>query len=235
MRRKRAGGKRTAVSTAGTRVKDKPGRAAVISADTFALRVGDFLFRHRSYTPVPLAVLLVWQAEATYPLVLWGLVLMTAGELFRLMAVRSAGNATRTRRVGARQLVTWGLYSHTRNPLYLGNLLLWTGVVIFAGGPYTPWLLAAVFILFLVQYTLIISLEEATLAELFGESYAVYRESVPRVIPRLRKASGATSDATIARRGVTHHWRYAFRSERSTFIAIAAVLTLTLISTYFKA
>ena len=231
MRRTRARGKRTA----GTRVKAKPARAAILSADTFALRVGDFLFRHRSYTPVPFALVLVWQAEATYPQVLVGLALVAGGELLRLMAVRTAGGSTRTRSVGARQLVTWGLYSHTRNPLYIGNLLLWTGVVIFAGGPYTPWLLAAVFILFLVQYTLIISLEEATLAELFGESYAAYRESVPRVIPRLRKASGAASDATIARRGVTHPWRYAFRSERSTFIAIAAVLTLTLISTYFKA
>ena len=216
-------------------MKAKPARAAVFSVDTFALRVGDFLFRHRSYTPVPFALVLVWQAEATYPQVLGGLALMAGGELLRLMAVRTAGESTRTRSVGARQLVTWGLYSHTRNPLYIGNLLLWTGVVIFAGGPYTPWLLAAVFILFLVQYPLIISLEEATLAELFGESYAAYRESVPRLIPRLRKASGAASGATIARRGVTHPWRYAFRSERSTFIAIAAVLTLTLICTYFKA
>lgn len=197
--------------------------------------MGNFLFRYRSYTPVPLVLLLVWQAETTYPQVLWGLALMACGELLRLVAVRSAGGITRTRRIGARQLITWGLYSYTRNPLYIGNLLLWTGAVLFAAGRYMPWLLAAVFVLFLVQYTLIVSLEEAKLAELFGESYTAYRRSVPRIVPRLRKATGTAGEATIVRKGPTRPWRYAFKSERSTFMAIAAVLTLTLISTYVKA
>lgn len=98
-----------------------------------------------------------------------------------------------------------------------------------------PWLLAAVCVLFLAQYALIIALEEAKLAELFGEVYAAYRESVPRVIPRPRKASGTADNVTTAGKVVTHSWRYALRSERSTFIAISAVLALALISTFVKA
>jgi len=198
-------------------------------------RLGDFLFRHRSYTPLPLALLLVWQAEVGYPQLLWSLPLLAGGELIRLGAVRSAGKSTRTRRVGARQLVTWGLYAYTRNPLYIGNLLLWTGAVLFAGGHYMPWLLGAVFVLFLVQYALIISLEEATLAELFGEDYAKYRRSVPRVIPRLHRPQGVTGDKSATREGSLHSWRYAFQSERSTLLAMAAVLILTLLSTFLKA
>ncbi|MCH8838971.1 MAG: isoprenylcysteine carboxylmethyltransferase family protein, partial [Candidatus Marinimicrobia bacterium] len=60
-----------------------------------------------------------------YPLYAWGLLLLAAGELLRLAALRASGKATRTRKVGARRLVTWGLYAHTRNPLYIGNFLLW--------------------------------------------------------------------------------------------------------------
>jgi protein-S-isoprenylcysteine O-methyltransferase Ste14 len=198
-------------------------------------RLGDFLFRCRSYTPVPLALLLVWQARITYPQFLCGLALMAGGELIRLAAVRSAGKSTRTRRVGARQLVTWGPYAHIRNPLYLGNLLIWIGAVLFAGGRFMPWLLGTVFVLFLVQYALIIALEEATLAELFGEAYTAYRQSVPRVIPRLRRVRGDSDAETETQAGVRRSWRYAFQSERSTLIALAAILALTLLSTSLKA
>jgi protein-S-isoprenylcysteine O-methyltransferase Ste14 len=197
-------------------------------------RLGDFLFRYRSYTPVPLAVVLVWQAETRFPLLLPGLVLIVGGELLRLSAVRSFGRGVRTRRVGAHQLVTWGLYAHMRNPLYLGNLLLWTGAVLFAGGQYLPWLIGVVLMFFLLQYTLIISVEEMTLLELFGESYAEYRRSVPRLIPSFRR-SGKTADApqNVIERS-TRPWRYAFRHERSTLMAITAVIILTLLSTYYK-
>ena len=204
------------------------------SRDTMR-RVGDFLFRYRSYTPVPLALVLVWLAEVKFPAVLWGLVLIIGGELIRLSAVRSFGRGGRTRRVGAHQLVTWGLYAHVRNPLYTGNFLLWTGAVLFAGGQYMPWLLSVVVVFFLLQYTLIVSVEEATLLELFGETYAEYRQTVPRVIPRLGSSRKATGAAFNAAESASHSWCYAFRHERSTLMAIAAIITLVLVSTYLKA
>ncbi len=204
------------------------------SRDTMR-RVGDFLFRYRSYTPIPLALVLVWQAEVKFPAVLGGLVLIIGGELIRLSAVRSFGRGVRTRQIGAHQLVTWGLYAHVRNPLYTGNLLLWTGAVLFAGGQYMPWLLGVVVVFFLLQYALIVLVEEATLLELFGETYAEYRQTVPRAIPRLRSSRKATGSAFNAAESTSHSWYYAFRHERSTLMAIAVIITLALVSNYLKA
>ncbi len=193
------------------------------------LRVGDFLFRHRSYTPIPLALVVIWQAETIFPLLLAGLALIAVGELIRLVALRSVGATTRTRRVGAQRLVTWGLYSCTRNPLYIGNLLLWSGALLFAGGRYLPWLFAIMLGLFLIQYALIVALEEARLAELFGESYSAYCQTVPRVIPRRFKTAVNPEQSTA------YPWRSVLRSERSTLIVIGSVIILSLVSTLLKA
>ncbi len=191
-------------------------------------RLGDLFFRYRSFTPIPLALLLVIQSRVAYPAALWGVILMVGGEWIRLTSVRAAGKATRTRQVGARRLVTWGLYAYTRNPLYIGNFLLWIGAVLFAGGPYLPWLFGAVCIMFLLQYTLIISLEEATLSELFGADYTRYRQAVPRVLPRLSRADDFPIETL-------HSWRYAVESERSTFQVTSAVIILAVLSTLVKA
>lgn len=204
------------------------------SGQRAAHRLGDLFFRYRSFTPVPLALLLVVQARVSYPGALWGVALMIGGEWIRLTSVRAAGKATRTRQVGAKQLVTWGLYAYTRNPLYIGNFLLWIGAVLFAGGLYLPWLLGAVCIMFLLQYTLIISLEEATLTELFGAAYTSYRQAVPRVMLRLRRAHWAAGTSTDSPRGKLHPWRYAVESERSTLQVASAVIILAVISTLVK-
>ncbi|UCD36677.1 MAG: DUF1295 domain-containing protein [Fidelibacterota bacterium] len=198
-------------------------------------RLGNFLFRYRSYTPVPLAVVLVWQADIHFPLAVLGLVLLVVGELVRLSAVRSFGRGVRTRKVGAQVLITWGLFAHMRNPLYVGNLLLWMGVVLFAGGQYMPWLLIVALVYFMLQYALIISVEEAALQELFGDAYIHYCSSVPRVFPRLRKYRPVNVEANDNQSVVSRAWSYAFQHERSTLTAIIAVLILTLVSTYLKA
>lgn len=200
-----------------------------------AHRLGDLFFRYRSFTPVPLALLLVVQARVSYPVALWGVALMAGGEWIRLTSVRAAGKATRTRQVGAKRLVTWGLYAYTRNPLYIGNFLLWIGAVLFAGGPYLPWLIGAVFIMFLLQYSLIISLEEATLTALFGAAYTSYRQAVPRVMPRSSRAYRAASPSTDFPMGRLHPWRYAVESERSTLQVTSAVIILAVLSTLVKA
>jgi len=198
-------------------------------------RLGDFLFRYRSFTPLPVAIVLVWQARCTYPLLLWGLALMIAGESVRLGALRSSGKITRTRRVGARRLVTWGLYAHTRNPLYIGNLFLWAGAVLFAGGPWLGWLMAIMLGMFFIQYALIVALEETTLGNVFGAAYAGYCRAVPRVIPRLKKAPPAADFSPEPPAEGLHSWRYAFESERSTLWSVSAVLVLAILSTALKA
>ncbi len=195
--------------------------------------MGNLFFRYRSFTPAPLGLLLVWQARVTWPEAIWGLLIMTIGEYIRLTALRASGKATRTRQVGASRLVTWGLYGHARNPLYSGNFLLWVGVVLYAGGDWQYWILALVGAWFLLQYALIISLEEATLLDLFNGEYEEYRRIVPRILPRLRRSVRQRELATVPPEGLHSRW-YAFESERSTLGIVTLVLLAAWLSTYLN-
>jgi protein-S-isoprenylcysteine O-methyltransferase Ste14 len=79
-------------------------------------------------------------------------------------------------------LATSGPYAYTRNPLYLGSLLLGLGFTIAAA----RWELAFVFVaLFVGIYFPVMRVEASTLAGLFGESYQRYAREVPLYVPRL--------------------------------------------------
>ncbi len=85
-----------------------------------------------------------------------------------------------------RQLATGGPYAYTRNPLYLGTLLVAAGLAIAARSPWLGALFAAVF---LFVYLPVIQLEEQHLRRLFPE-YAAFADRVPALWPRLRTAAG---------------------------------------------
>ena len=114
-----------------------------------------------------------------------GISLIFIGELIRINAVRFAGGATRTRNVGAPFLCTSGPYSRTRNPLYWGNIIIYCGVAFLGGGDFMWELVALVGLFFVLQYYLIISLEEETLKLKFKDQYDLYTENVPKLLPRI--------------------------------------------------
>ena len=144
-----------------------------------------FLFSNRSFTPIPLVLAILYLSSLSYPYFIIGIGLIVVGESIRIYGVRFAGGATRTREIGAPSLCTSGPYSRCRNPLYLGNMIIYCGVVLMAGGQFLWPLLFIVFFFFILQYSMIISLEEETLVKLFGNEYQLYRESVPRLFPRI--------------------------------------------------
>ena len=144
-----------------------------------------FLFSNRSFTPIPLVFAILYLSSLSYPYFIIGIGLIVVGESIRIYGVRFAGGATRTREVGAPSLCTSGPYSRCRNPLYLGNMIIYCGVVLMAGGQFLWPLLFIVFVFFTLQYSMIISLEEETLVKLFGNEYQLYRESVPKLFPRI--------------------------------------------------
>ena len=116
--------------------------------------------------------------------------LILIGELIRINAVSHAGGITRTMNVGAPSLCTSGPYSRTRNPLYLGNMIIYSGIVLIAGGEYVFILEGVVFLYFTFQYMMIISLEEETLKKLFRDEYISYMENVPRLFPKITPWTG---------------------------------------------
>lgn len=170
--------------------------------------IGAWLFRQRGWLPVPLLlVALVQRPTAWAP----GLVLVALGEGVRLAAVGHIGAPSRTRGADVGPLVTSGPYGWVRNPLYVGNLLMWAGVGVI------QWPAALGMVPLLAgYYQLIVAWEEENLARTLGAPYRAYREAVPRWLPRRPRQPG----------GGTWSPSRAFRSERSTLLALAVVLGL---------
>ena len=147
--------------------------------------IRNFFFKYRSYTPIPIGVMIVYFARPENAFLFFGISLLLAGEFIRIWAVSYAGGETRTRIVGAPTLCSSGPYAYVRNPLYVGNMFMYVGIVMIAGAA-NVWLMAATtFSFFLIQYSLIISLEEETLDVLFGPEYLDYKTNVPAIFPRV--------------------------------------------------
>ncbi|MBC8323538.1 MAG: isoprenylcysteine carboxylmethyltransferase family protein [Candidatus Marinimicrobia bacterium] len=147
--------------------------------------IRNFFFENRSYTPIPLAILIIYFSQPALPYLLYGLTCLAVGEFIRFWAVSYAGGITRTTKVGAPALCSSGPFAHVRNPLYIGNLFDFTGIVLMAGAPNIWVMLIVTWAFFIIQYALIIDLEEETLTELFGAKYELYKSNVPQLIPRL--------------------------------------------------
>jgi protein-S-isoprenylcysteine O-methyltransferase Ste14 len=77
------------------------------------------------------------------------------------------------------QLATGGPYRYTRNPLYVGTLLVAAGLAIASRSPGLAVLFVAVFLL---VYLPVIQNEEQHLRQIFAE-YAGYAERVPALFP----------------------------------------------------
>ena len=83
----------------------------------------------------------------------------------------------------ASQLVTGGVFEWSRNPMYLGLLLLLSGWALWLGSA-SPWLLPPLFAVLMT--TTQIAAEEAALRLRFGEQYIAYQHLVSRWIGRAR-------------------------------------------------
>ena len=186
---------------------------------TFVVRTGGWLFRQRTWLPLPLvAALLVIPppagdaARAFTSFWLAGALVVAAGEAIRLWAVLHIGAISRTRSDRLGPLVASGPFAYVRNPLYLGNILLWTGFAIAAR---LVWLAPVIAVLLALEYHAIVRWEEGLLAERIGAPYRQYVARVPRWLPSPAAAAAPAG-------AVTFSWRQTFFSERGTLIAIGA-------------
>ncbi len=195
---------------------------ALDSSDTkekFDLR--RFIFRMRSYTPIPFLVVMVLFARPTAASLAAGFAVLLLGEALRFWGVSIAGAETRTTgTVGGTYLITNGPFAFVRNPLYLGNLLVYAGIGVMSMALF-PWLLAGAIGWFYLQYFLIVTREEEYLRERFGGEYDRYCRNVRRFVPRLTPYRPATPPPK------TVNAAEGLASERRTLQAIGLV-TVTL-------
>ncbi|HET7152205.1 MAG TPA: isoprenylcysteine carboxylmethyltransferase family protein [Candidatus Kapabacteria bacterium] len=142
-----------------------------------------FLFRYRSYAPLPMLCVALWVAAPTAGSLACGIALALLGEMMRLWGVGYAGPETRTVDApGGNRLITTGAFAYVRNPIYFGNMLLYVGIAIMSN---VWWVPIVGYSYFQLQYALIISAEEEYLTKTYGDEYFVYRKNVRRYIPRL--------------------------------------------------
>lgn len=108
-----------------------------------------------------------------------GFLVFAAGVSISMMAMqafRKAASSPDPNHMPSK-LVETGPFKRTRNPLYLGTLLMLIGLGL---GANLPWVvIAAVPAILIIHFGVVIR-EEAYLEDLFGEKYRAYRDRVRR-------------------------------------------------------
>jgi protein-S-isoprenylcysteine O-methyltransferase Ste14 len=153
------------------------------------IKIGNFFFHYRNILlPISFLLILVPSPEIfqnpTLALLL-GLGLSIAGQLIRFTTIglvyiiRGGAN----RKIHAEGLVTTGIFSHCRNPLYVGNITVSIGMAI-ASNSVLFFSVITPFIIFV--YIAIVMAEEDFLWKKFGAAFDEYTKYVNRWIPSLR-------------------------------------------------
>ena len=107
-----------------------------------------------------------------------GIILLVIGVAIRILAWIQIPNA---HRIG--NLVTTGIYSRTRNPIYLAFMLIIVGIAFLFPGLLTLlWLVISIMVLYRLA-----KLEERDLEKAYGNEYLDYKRIVPLFLPRLKK------------------------------------------------
>src|SRR5574344_467785 len=169
------------------------------------LKVGDTLFKYRGYQFVLYfgVAALSWenfaQTKDSYYFELICVFVAFCGMLVRALTVGFVKDGTSGRNTNeqvADELNTDGIYSVVRNPLYIGNFLIFLGVILLTQDVKTIILVSSLYWLF---YTPIILTEENFLLGKFGEEYTKYSETVPCLIPSFKnfKKSGRKFSFTM--------------------------------------
>jgi protein-S-isoprenylcysteine O-methyltransferase Ste14 len=121
-----------------------------------------------------------------------------------------------------KQLTTSGPYAYTRNPLYLGSLILAAGFAIAAR---SWWIVGIMLLMFAVIYIPVIRGEERYLRQTFPD-YDDYARHVPRFLPRVRPYGSQQSAYSSAR-----YWKH---REYQASIGCAAVLAVLVVKMIIK-
>lgn len=171
---KQIGMRRRGILSSRLASRDKHGRV-------FALELALLLSTLLTGALQLLCLLMGWEAYAPAPLQVGiGACLAAAGVAFFLLAMGTmrdnwrAGLETRQRT----QLVTGGLYRHSRNPAFVGFDLLYIGIALLCPSIWLAALSAASIGLLHLQ----ILQEERHMQALFGDAYRQYRARTPRYL-----------------------------------------------------
>lgn len=155
------------------------------------------------------AALYVCLAHPTWRSIVLGSSIALVGLIIRALA---SGHVRKNE-----QLTTTGPYAYTRNPLYLGSLVIAFGFALAS----RSWIIAAIAAAMLVLiYIPVIRSEEAFLRSRFPE-FDDYCRNVPRLFPRLKLSQGSAGSFSAHL-----YWKHREYNAAMGAAAIIAVLVI---------
>jgi protein-S-isoprenylcysteine O-methyltransferase Ste14 len=195
-------------------------RAEPAPAPSLPVRLGQFFFARRDFVFLAVFVAVVvagrprpflGDPRADAWLDAAGFALAAVGQALRALVIGLAyvRRGGKDRRIYADVLVQEGFFAHCRNPLYVGNLLVYSGLFVVLNSV-AGYLVGVPF--FVLAYLCITAAEEDYLQRRFGAAYEDYCRRVPRFVPDLRGLR-----ATV--RGMRFDWKRLIRKEYGTTTA----------------
>lgn len=185
-------------------------------------RSGNLLFRYRGQIPVIFFIIAApvvyfssydWMGrQQELLLAVFSVLLSLSGIMVRAYTIGTtpAGTSGRnTEKQVADQLNSTGIYSVVRHPLYLGNYLMWAGLLLFTGH---FWFITLISAVYWIYYERIMFAEERFLEGKYGEKYVEWSMTAPPFFPRL---SG------FVKPSIPFSMRSVFRREYSGWLATA--------------
>lgn len=192
---------------------------------------GNFLFKHRGIVPVIVFVICspillctnsLWIYHTLSPtsvliLSIVAILVSLCGIVVRAYTIGTTPHGTSGRNTDkqlAKQLNTKGIYSIVRHPLYLGNYLMWLGLLIFI----LDWpFLVAVSLIYWLYYERIMYAEERFLEREFGQTYLDWSMKVPAFWPKFKQ---------FEKSEIPFHFKSVLRREYPGIFAITLCFTL---------
>lgn len=174
---------------------------------------GNWLFKRRGFIPLVLFVLAIpavyftdyasMTSSFTTFINYLAAICSITGFAIRAYTIGTTPRGTSGRNTDkqvAEQLNTSGIYSVVRHPLYLGNYLMWIGIVLFTKNfSFT----IIVSLLYWIYYERIMFAEERFLEKKFGDSYLEWSKKAPAFVPNIstfRKSDVSFSMKSVLRR-----------------------------------
>ena len=196
------------------------------------IKIGDFFFKWRNYVfPVIILCLFVpFHPPGTYfgstkieeIKDVFAITIILSGLAFRSLTIGWAyiKRGGLNKEVYADKLVREGFFGLCRNPLYVGNLLVYLGIFMLHGHPVVVVLGTSLYVFI---YIAIIAAEEHYLRNKFGAAYEDYCNNVARWIPDFSKYKESTRGMDFKIR------RSLFKDYTTIFNAIFAIAVIELL------
>jgi protein-S-isoprenylcysteine O-methyltransferase Ste14 len=162
---------------------------------------GNWLFRNRSWIPlllyIPAVLILLFDQNEwiSFHNLYWSLgclLISFLGIGVRAWTIGQTPKGTSGRNTSQGQVAevlnTKGIYSIVRHPLYLGNFLMWLGIILYVG---STWFTIFTVFFFWIYYERIMFAEEGFLRKKFGDVYLKWSENVPPFFPAFGRYQAA--------------------------------------------